>query len=80
MIREASVTPTPSAIHSFGAAELRSAIAGVSDSLQELEASDLGISLADLGLEGESITDLVVFAVSDPFQLVFGREWACNRL
>ena len=70
VIREASVTPTPSAIHSFGAAELRSAIAGVSDSLQELEASDLGISLADLGLEGESITDLVVFAVSDPFQLV----------
>ena len=51
-------------------AELRSAIAGASDSLQELEASDLGISLSDLGLEGDSLTDLVIFAVSDPFQLV----------
>ena len=70
LIREASVTPTPSAIHSFGVAELRSAIAGASDSLQELEASDLGISLSDLGLEGDSLTDLVIFAVSDPFQLV----------
>ena len=76
VIREANATPTPTTDSEFGLAELKSAFADLPDSFQELDPATAGVSREGLGFERRFITDLAVFAVSDPFQLIVGASGA----
>ena len=76
VLREANATPTPSTDSAFGLAELKSAFADLPDSFQELDPATAGVSREGLGFERRFITDLAVFAISDPFQLIVGASGA----
>ena len=73
VLREASVSPTPTTDSEFGLADLKSAFADLPDSFQELDPESAGISIEGLGLK-DLASSLVLFTNTERVQVVIAAS------
>ena len=76
---DAADEPAPSTQSQFGLVELRSAFAGLPDSLQEYDPADLGFSIQNISVRPHA-SNLVVYNSEEPFHTVVAASGELSDL
>ena len=73
LLEDSEVVATTTKSADFGLTELRSAFVQLPGSFEEVEPSDLGLSIEEMGLD-DYFSDLVIFSSAEPFEAIMAAS------